>query len=105
MSELTLEFDLAKAALGNALCMFDAWKSCYSSTPKLLTRDGLETLTTADERALLLWRTICRGSPQHGKAELAQALASRLQDEKELAFTVPAYIEDAIRHAARVPKP
>ncbi|WP_291984998.1 AAA family ATPase [Luteitalea sp.] len=105
VSELTLEYDLAKAAPDNALCMFDAWKSCYSNKPKLLTREELATPTTADDRALLLWRTICRGSPQHGKAELAQALATLLQDEKGPAFTVPAYIEDAIRHAVRTPKP
>lgn len=105
VSELTLEYDLAKAAVDNALCMFDAWKSCYSNKPKLLTRQELAQLNTADERALLLWRTICRGSPQHGKAELAQALAAVLQDETKPAFTVPAYIEDAIRHAARTPRP
>ena len=105
VSELTLEYDLAKAAIDNGLCMFDAWASCYSSKPKLLARAELEGLTTVDERALLLWRTICRGSPQHGKAELAQALAAMLQDEKPPAFTVPSYIEDAIRHAARAPKP
>lgn len=105
ISELTLEYDLAKAAVDNALCMFDAWASCYSNKPKLLARAELEKLATADERALLLWRTICRGSPQHGKAELAQTLASALQDEKPPAFTVPSYIEDAIRHAARTPKP
>jgi hypothetical protein len=84
--------------------MFDAWASCYSNSPKLLARADLEKLPSADERALLLWRTICRGSPQHGKAELAQALASALQEEPPQTFAVPAYIEDAIRHAAQLRK-
>jgi hypothetical protein len=85
--------------------MFDAWASCYSSKPKLLARSELEALATGQERALALWRTICRGSPQHGKAELAQALASTIEDDKAASFAVPTYIEDAIRHAARTPKP
>jgi putative ATP-dependent endonuclease of the OLD family len=106
VSELTLEYDLAAAGVDNGLCMFDAWASCYTSKPKL-ARAELEKLATAEERALLLWRSVCRGSPQHGKAEIAQALASALQDKDvgPPVFAVPAYIEDAIRHAARVPKP
>jgi putative ATP-dependent endonuclease of OLD family len=104
VSNVTLEYDLANAAAPNALCMFDAWASCYSSKPSQLTKANLEGLATAGERALLLWRAVCRGSPQHGKAELAQALASALQDAQQPpAFTVPDYIARAIRHAARVP--
>jgi len=105
ISELTLEYDLAAAGIGNALAMFDAWADCYSSKPKLLTRAEIEQLGSAEDRALLLWRAVCRGSPQHGKAELAQALASALQDTAaKPSFAVPTYIEDAIRHAARMPK-
>jgi hypothetical protein len=103
ISELTLEYDLALAGLDNALCMFDAWSSCYTKQPTSLKRAELEKLTTAEERALLFWRTICRGSPQHGKAELAQALALTLEEKTGLAatFAVPPYLERAIRHAAR----
>jgi hypothetical protein len=105
ISELTLEYDLAAAGLDNALCMFDAWAGCYSSKPSNLTRGALESLKTAEERALSLWRAVCRASPQHGKAELAQALASDLQDKAGApTFSVPAYIARAIRHAARVPQ-
>jgi putative ATP-dependent endonuclease of OLD family len=105
ISELTLEYDLAAAGLDNSLCMFDAWAGCYSSKPSNLTRAALQDLNTAEDRALALWRVICRASPQHGKAELAQALASDLQDSAcAPVFSVPTYIARAIRHAARVPQ-
>ena len=105
VSDVTLEYDLALADAGNALQMFDAWASCYSNNPSQLTRAELEKALAADERARMFWRAVCRGAPQHGKAELAQALASLLEElpTTESAFVVPAYIERAIRHAARMP--
>jgi len=105
VSELTLEYDLAAADAGNALVIFDAWASLYKTQPRSLSRDDIEARVEASERALLLWRAICRGSPQHGKAQLAQELAQRLDanDAATMPFTVPAYLERAIRHAARQP--
>lgn len=103
IAELTLEYDLAAADMGNALTMFDAWASLYKTQPRSLSREEIESLIAADARALLLWRAICRGSPQHGKAQLAQELAHRLEtnEAEALPFVVPAYLERAIRHAAR----
>jgi putative ATP-dependent endonuclease of the OLD family len=100
ISELTLEYDLALAGLDNALCMYDAWASCYATKPKQLARGELEACQTATERATMLWRAVCRGCPQHGKAELAQSLASELVAKPAQTFEVPDYIARAIRHAA-----
>lgn len=105
ISELTLEYDLAVAGPENALAIFDSWAYLYTRSPRSVTRDEIESQASADEKALLLWRAICRGSPLHGKAQLAQELARRLDEQTavEFPFVVPAYLERAIRHAARVP--
>lgn len=104
ISELTFEYDLAAAAPGNSLIMFDAWASLYKTSPQLLSRSDLEKESDASHRALLLWRAVCRGSPQHGKAQLAQELAIRIRDGKDAAkeFVVPTYLERAIKHASRI---
>lgn len=105
VSELTLEYDLAVAGAGNALHIFEAWSSLYATSPRSLTKDDLESVTAVEDKALLLWRAICRGSPQHGKTQLAQELAARLERDDAAAgsFRVPQYLECAVRHAARVP--
>jgi putative ATP-dependent endonuclease of OLD family len=103
-SNVTLEYDLALASDANALCLFDAWLSCYERSPRTLKRADLENAPDSATRALLLWRALCRGTPLHGKAELAQALAAALDDRRadgtyKHAFIVPDYIQRAIRHA------
>lgn len=105
VSDLTLEYDLAAASAENALQIFEAWSSLYDTAPRLLTRDAFESAVSAEDKALLLWRAICRGSPQHGKTQLAQELAARLNadDSGSPSFVVPRYLERAIRHAARQP--
>jgi putative ATP-dependent endonuclease of OLD family len=102
-SKVTLEYDLAEAGPANAGVIFDAWASCYTRKPKALTRAALDAVPTAREKALLLWRAVCRGDPAHGKAELAQALAGMLDDVEKGKLTVPHfivpnYIEKALRH-------
>lgn len=104
-SKVTLEYDLAETAMGNALVVYDAWEACYDRGPRSLKRATLESATTAEERALLLWRALCLGDPAHGKAEVAQELASLLEEldpktkEPKLSlFTVPAYLQDALNH-------
>lgn len=105
-SSVTLEFDLAAAAARNGLTIFDAWVSCYPGRkPKLLTRELLESKASPTERALLIWRAVCVADPAHGKAELAHALADRLEaraaDGGQVVpeFVVPKYLQDAITHA------
>jgi putative ATP-dependent endonuclease of OLD family len=104
-SKVTLEFDLAEADHGNADVIFDAWKSCYERGPRSLTKKQLDDASLNEERATLLWRALCLGDPSHGKAELAQRLASKL-DAKATdgtyvipKFIVPSYISHAIDHA------
>jgi putative ATP-dependent endonuclease of the OLD family len=103
-SAVTLEYDLASAAFDNGLTLFDAWKSCYERRPKKLVRTTVEAATTAQERALFLWRAICLGDPAHGKAEVAQALAGLLDERKDggayavSKFEVPQYLRDAFTH-------
>jgi putative ATP-dependent endonuclease of OLD family len=103
LSDFTLEYDLAAADAGNALAMFDAWSSLYRTRPHSLSRDELTATSSAEERALMLWRAICFGSPQHGKVQLAQELADRLESDhpSTASFVVPEYLARAIRHAAR----
>lgn len=103
-SDVTLEYDLARTSDANAEEIFSAWASCYTRTPRTLTAAELAAAATAEDKALLLWRALCLGRAVHGKAEVAQALAERLEaqteDGKPLVpmFKVPKYMEDAITH-------
>lgn len=104
-SKVTLEYDIAEAGADNALVLFDAWEHCYArGGPRTLRRSQIEAEPSAAGRALLLWRALCLGDPVHGKAEVAQELASRLEERDANgsliipAFTVPEYIENAIKH-------
>lgn len=105
-SQVTLEYDLAEAALSNAGVIFGAWESCYVRKPKALDRASLDAAPTPRQKALLLWRAVCRGDPTHGKAALAQALAGMLEEveagkQKVPVFVVPKYLENALRHVVR----
>ena len=104
-SKVTLEYDLAESAIGNALVVYEAWKDCYDRAPRSLKRETLESAKSAEERAILLWRALCLGDPIHGKAEVAQELASLLEDldpetrmPKVPQFEVPPYIRAALSH-------
>lgn len=101
---VTLEYDLAAAGPSNAEVIFDAWASLYASGPKSLTRQQLLAHNNAEHRALALWQAICVGKPSHGKGELAQVLAERLDaaspGDVTSPFCVPKYIEEAICHVA-----
>lgn len=117
-SSVTLEYDLAAAGGANATLLYDAWSDCYlSGTPRTLKRETLVALPSASEKALSIWRALCLKDPTHGKGEVAQALAERLErllrvdndcgedqntsgdsEEERLDFTVPRYIEKALRH-------
>jgi len=108
-SNVTLEYDLAAASVGNALHMHDAWMRCYQRSPRTLTRAQLAAASTSEERALLLWRALCLGEPTHGKADAAQELAGLLDEQDDTGssriadFAIPEYLQNAIKHAARLP--
>lgn len=103
-SEVTLEYDIAKASEASAVALQEAWRGCYERRGGKPTKADLQRASSSDERALLIWRPLCLGDPVHGKAEAAQALASLLEEKDEAgrlkvpSFDVPKYIEDAIRH-------
>lgn len=107
-SKVTLEHDIAAAALPNALLMYDAWCRCYErGTPRTLARGALESIATAEGRALELWRHLCLKDPAHGKAEVAQALAELLEDEGKpnAGFVVPTYLTQAFDYVLGLRRP
>ena len=99
-SSVTFEYDLAEASVSNGLVLYEAWRSCYDHSPRSLSREQVVSAASARE----LWRAICLGAPVHGKAELAQALATHLEsrnDDSALAypeFEVPRYLREAFSH-------
>jgi len=105
-SKVTLEYDLAEAGSSNPDVVFEAWASCYERAPRSLAKATIDAASTHQEKALLIWRVLCRGQPAHGKAELAQALAGLLEERQGETFSVPTfavpdYLEAALRHANR----
>ena len=79
--------------------------ACLTSTR--LPAADFDALRDKEAKALALWRALCLAKPEHGKAEVAQALADELggDDGREgtatHGFVVPAYIADAIRHVTK----
>ena len=108
-SQVTLEYDLAEAGDGNALIVYDAWARCYSGKkPRSLSRAALEDEATTVSRARLLWKALCCGNPVHGKAEVAQELASMLEERDAMGeltvngFAIPKYIKDALEYVLHI---
>jgi putative ATP-dependent endonuclease of OLD family len=99
-SQVTLEFDLADAGDDNAICLAEAWAESFVGTPGTLkasdvTVPGMSTR----EKALAVWRGVCRASSTGSKAELAQNLSENLSDAtKWPSFVVPPYLRAAIEH-------
>jgi putative ATP-dependent endonuclease of OLD family len=101
-ASVTLEFDLTRAALENAPVMVDAWLRCYQRPRmSLLQQESIANITTAEERALVVWRHLCLSEGGRRKADFAHALAALLDEEPGRPFTVPDYLRDAIDHACR----
>nr|WP_253817392.1 AAA family ATPase [Myxococcus xanthus] len=102
VSAVTLEFELASAALENASVMVDAWLRGYKQPRRsTLQHHSIANSTTPEERALVLWRHLCLADGGRRKADFAHALAAILDEEPERTFTVPGYLRDAIEHACR----
>ena len=99
-SAVTLEYDLAAAGPANPKIMATVWGTCFEGRPKTLKVKQLEVLTGAEDRALAVWRGICRAKHTGSKAEFAQRLALALDPTDKdcwTEFVVPTYIQDAIR--------
>ena len=105
-SLVTLEYDIALAAVTNADTMCSVWESLYERTPLTFNATRLQECgEDAAQRALLTWRGVCLSSATRSKAEFAQALAFALdekRDEKYVIapdqFVVPEYLQAAIKH-------
>ena len=111
-SRVTLEYDLAAAGDDNARIMAEAWESCFTKSPGTFNVAKVEA-AGADRgaRAMAAWRGICRASHTGSKGEFAHRLAERLSEAGygaaagQPAFSVPGYIESAIKHAVDALKP
>lgn len=103
-SQITLEYDLAAAGDENAALMAEVWESCFDGTPRTFSQATL-TAVGADcgERALHVWRGICRSEHTGSKADFAHRLAERLgrvkaDDSVADQFTAPEYLLNAIQY-------
>ena len=102
-SKLTLEFDLADAGTGNAALMAEVWEDCFVGRPGTLNRTRVQNAGEGTrDRALAVWRGICRADHTGSKAEFAHRLAYHLDprkdDESSDIFLIPDYIRKAIAH-------
>lgn len=110
-SQLTLEYDLAEAGDGNAAAMALAWESCYQRTPGTFNTDRVtQAGANRADKALAAWRGICRADPAASKAEFAHRLSAKLAEQEldgqwKIAFVVPPYLEQAIKHVVNALKP
>lgn len=101
-SQVTMEYDLAEAGDSNAAFMVDVWQDCFKGNPRTLTRERLLAAgSSRKDKALCVWRGMCRASHSGGKAEFAQLLAARLNEfgtdgNPVEIFEVPKYIKEAI---------
>ena len=109
VSSVTLEYDLALAGDRNAELLVRAWHSCYQRPPRTLSEESLQAMPDNPARAQAIWRTLCRADPTQGKFDLAHQLLELLLDDEgnpsAAPFVVPPYLENAMRHASRSPKP
>ncbi len=103
-SQITLEYDLAAAGDTNADVMADVWETCFDGTPRTFSKTTLVAAgSDRDQRALHVWRGICRSEHTGSKADFAHRLAERLShtnpdDSFVDQFTVPTYLTNAIQY-------
>ena len=108
-SEVTLEYDLASAGESNPLIMAEVWEETFEGKPGTLNQELVREAADANERALRVWRGICRSEHSGSKANFSNLLAdwlatqrlteeSKAQDQDERVFEVPDYLQRAIRH-------
>jgi putative ATP-dependent endonuclease of OLD family len=99
-SNVTLEYDLAAAGPANPKIMATVWATCFEGRPKTLKVKQLAVLASDEDRALAVWRGICRAKHTGSKAEFAQRLALALDPADKdcwTEFVVPTYLQDAIK--------
>jgi len=104
-STVTLEYDLAKAGFENAAYVADAWSECLDGPPRTLTRDMVtRSGMSCEEKALVVWRGVCKANSTGSKADLAQHLTAMLLPPQAcIGFEVPTYIKEAVRYVSMSP--
>jgi putative ATP-dependent endonuclease of OLD family len=95
-SMVTLEYDLAEAGEANPGVLTEIWKEIVPQS-RTLNRALIDRQASHLDRALTVWRGVCLANHAGSKAELAHLLAEWMVQHPEEEFTVPRYIEDAIR--------
>jgi len=99
LSQVTLEYDLADAGLGNPDIMAEIWENSFRGMPETFNRETLQAAgRDRGDRVLATWRGICKADHSGSKAHFAHLLSEWLADNEEAEFAVPGYIQDAIRH-------
>ncbi|MFM6930362.1 MAG: AAA family ATPase [Bdellovibrio sp.] len=111
VSKVTLEFDLAHAGNKNAEVMCDAWDSLSESgrSSSVLKKADVQGKAENKDKALLVWRGICRSSTTRTKGEFAQALLEKLSEKNKdgiyvvpsTDFVIPEYILKAFNHVLK----
>jgi putative ATP-dependent endonuclease of OLD family len=110
-SKLTLEYDLAEAGDDNARVMAEAWESCFIGNPGTFNTTKVDSAgASRGDKALAVWRGICRANHSGGKAEFAHRLSAKLVGEDgsgqcPLNFAIPGYIEAAVEHVINALNP
>lgn len=108
ISKVTLEYDLAEQSESNASTMKEVWESLFpSGTSQVLTSEEFNAANGILEKALVVWRGICRSSTTKSKADFAHMLSERLSAREANnqfkitpeVFTIPTYLKEAIEHA------
>lgn len=98
-SDVTLEFDLAMGGQNNPDVMTHVWETLFARQPRTLNRSLLANARSNPlERALVVWRGICRADPSCGKAEFAHRLSDYLAVNDDVNFEVPPYLRRAIEY-------
>ncbi|MFL6313102.1 MAG: ATP-dependent nuclease [Terriglobales bacterium] len=106
-SKLTLEFDLAEAALENVELMANVWEDCFAGIPRTFNQDLITNAGgSVQDKAFVCWRGICRAEHSGSKAEFAQRMAYKLSEKRVTGewafnFTVPEYLKDAINYVSK----
>jgi putative ATP-dependent endonuclease of OLD family len=110
-SRITLEYDLAEAADGNAAVMASAWESCFVGNPGTFNTNRVNQAGNARaDKAMAVWRGICCAQHSGSKADFAHRLSAMLAlknaiGQPQHAFASPAYVTSAIEHVVNRLRP
>jgi hypothetical protein len=78
--------------------MAEVWEQQFKGDPQTLNTELVAAANIKEGKAFVVWRGICRANHTGSKAEFAHRLAEWLAQNRNKAFVVPAYIEDAVKH-------